>query len=90
LTCNISFREDYTGKILTEAILRAADRNVRVRVLLDDTDVSGRARQIATLGGHPRIEIRVFNPFAYRGSFELIRAVEFTLNASRLDSPNAQ
>lgn len=79
------FREDYTGKILTDAILRAADRNVRVRVLLDDTDVSGHAKQVTVLGGHPHIEVRLFNPFAYRGNSKLIRAVEFMFDASRLD-----
>ena len=79
------FQEDDTGKLLTDAILRAADRGVRVRVLLDDVDVSGRDKQIATLGGHPRIEIRLFNPFAYRGRNPLLRAIEFTLNAQRLN-----
>lgn len=79
------FQEDDTGKLLTDAILRAADRGVRVRVLLDDLDVSGRDKQISTLGGHSRIEIRLFNPFAYRGSNQLLRALEFTLNAQRLN-----
>jgi putative cardiolipin synthase len=79
------FQEDDTGKLLTDAILRAADRGVRVRVLLDDVDVSGRDRQIITLGGHPRIEIRLFNPFAYRGSNPLLRAIEFALDSPRLN-----
>ena len=79
------FQEDDTGKLLTDAILRAADRGVRVRVLLDDVDVSGRDKQIMTLGGHQRIEIRLFNPFAYRGSNRLLRAIEFTLDAPRLN-----
>jgi putative cardiolipin synthase len=79
------FQEDDTGKLLTDAILSAADRGVRVRVLLDDVDVSGRDKQIITLGGHSRIEIRLFNPFAYRGGNPLLRAVEFTLNAPRLN-----
>ena len=35
------FQEDDTGKLLTDAILRAADRGVRVRVLLDDVDPAG-------------------------------------------------
>jgi putative cardiolipin synthase len=79
------FQEDDTGKLLTDAILRAADRGVRVRILLDDSVSRGQTRQIGALDGHPRIEIRLFNPFTYRGDDELVRAVEFMFNASRLD-----
>lgn len=79
------FQDDDTGKLLAAAILRAADRGVRVRVLLDDTVVPGRGRQIELLDEHPRIEVRLFNPFAYRGGIEVLRAAEFLFNASRLD-----
>ncbi len=79
------FREDETGRILTDAMLRAADRGVRVRVLIDDGDTIAGDEQIIALRAHPRIEIRMFNPFAYRGHATLFRALEFMLNASRLD-----
>ena len=79
------FRQDETGQLLTDALLRAADRGVRVRVLVDDGDTLEGDEQIAALGAHPKIEIRIFNPFAYRGHTELFRAVEFAFNASRLD-----
>jgi putative cardiolipin synthase len=79
------FRADETGKLLTEAILRAADRNVRVRVLIDDADKVDGDEQLVTLDAHPRIEIRIFNPFAYRGNEKLPRSVEFLFDAARLD-----
>lgn len=79
------FRQDETGQLVTDALLRAADRGVRVRVLVDDADTLEGDEQIAALGAHPKIEIRIFNPFAYRGHVELFRAVEFAFNASRLD-----
>ena len=41
--------------------------------------------QIAALEAHPNIDVRIFNPFAYRGHSNLLRAVEFMFNASRLD-----
>ena len=41
--------------------------------------------QIAALSMHPQIELRIFNPFVYRGHVELFRAVEFAFGASRLD-----
>ena len=79
------FRGDETGRLLTDALLRAADRGVRVRVLVDDGDTVAGDEQIIALDGHPNVEIRVFNPFAYRGHSRLRRGWEFLLHASRLD-----
>ncbi len=79
------FRGDETGKQLTRAVLHAADRGVRVRVLVDDGETIGGDDQIQALEAHPSVEIRIFNPFRYRGHITLIRFTEFTLNNSRLD-----
>jgi cardiolipin synthase C len=79
------FRQDETGQLLAEALLRAADRGVRVRVLVDDGETLEGDEQIAALESHPQIETRIFNPFVYRGHTELFRAVEFAFTASRLD-----
>ena len=79
------FRGDETGRLLTNALLRAADRGVHVRVLVDDGDTSAGDEQILALAAYPGVEIRVFNPFAYRGHHQLLRAVEFLLHSSRLD-----
>lgn len=78
------YREDDTSRLLTDAILRAADRGVRVRVLLDDLDAAGREARTAALDAHPNIEVRLFNPFAYRGRVRLVQFVELALNAPRL------
>ena len=59
---------DTTGRILTERIVRAADRGVRVRILVDDLNLEGRDAVVAALDAHPNIEIRLFNPFAHRSS----------------------
>ncbi len=79
------FHGDETGRLLTEAILHAADRGVRVRILVDDGETEEGDEQIAKLEAHPSIEIRVFNPFAYRGHNLFFRAIEFSFNAARLD-----
>ncbi len=79
------FRGDETGRLITDALLRAADRGVRVRVLVDDGDTVAGDEQIIALDGHPNVEVRIFNPFAYRGHNKLRRAWEFMLHASRLD-----
>lgn len=79
------FHGDKTGRLLTDAVLHAADRGVRVRVLVDDGETVAGDEQISALAAHASIEIRIFNPFAYRGHTMLFRAIEFTFNASRLN-----
>jgi cardiolipin synthase C len=79
------FRGDETGRLLTDALLRAADRGVRVRVLIDDGETIAGDEQIVALNKHRAIEIRVFNPFAYRGHNRVLRAAEFLSKRSRLD-----
>ena len=57
---------DETGRILAERLIRAADRGVRVRLLVDDMGVGASDESIAAMDAHPNIEIRIFNPFANR------------------------
>ena len=49
-------------RALVDELLKAADRGVRVRILLDDTTSDGLDQVIATLAAHPNIQIRLFNP----------------------------
>jgi putative cardiolipin synthase len=79
------FRGDETGRLITAALLRAADRGVHIRVLIDDGDTIAGDEQILALDGHPSVEIRVFNPFSYRGHARWRRAAEFLFNMRRLD-----
>ena len=57
---------DKTGTLLFEALRRAADRGVRVRLLLDDNNTAGLDTVLAALNSHPNIEVRLFNPFMHR------------------------
>lgn len=57
---------DLTGIFLAQELLLAADRGVRVRLLLDDLDARQRNDAIAALAAHPNIQVRLFNPFASR------------------------
>lgn len=54
---------DEVGKLFIDQLLKAADRGVRVRLLVDDMDMEGRDVGAAVLGAHPNIEVRFFNPF---------------------------
>src|SRR5258708_25224304 len=58
---------DTTGLILADRLLRAADRGVHVRLLIDDHYMTeARDASIASLDAHPNIEIRFFNPLRNR------------------------
>lgn len=68
------YRPDDTGKLLVWHLLDAAERGVRVRILLDDLTTKELDRGLMLLSMHPNISIRLFNPAvsrAYRG-FEFI------------------
>lgn len=58
------YHNDLTGKLLSERLIQAADRGVRVRLLVDDMDLEGRDLNAAILDSHPKIEVRLFNPFS--------------------------
>jgi putative cardiolipin synthase len=57
---------DLTGLTLAHALLEAADRGVRVRLLLDDMDARAKSAGLAALAAHPKISVRLFNPFVSR------------------------
>jgi putative cardiolipin synthase len=58
------YHRDQTGRIFTHQLIKAADRGVRVRLLVDDMDQAGRDLGAAALDQHPNIEVRLFNPFS--------------------------
>jgi len=58
---------DTTGRILADRLIRAADRGVRVRLLIDDHYQNETLdHSIAVLDAHPNIEVRFFNPVQNR------------------------
>lgn len=79
------FRNDDTGQLLALSLLKAADRGVHVRILVDDSETENGDEKLAALQAHPNIELRIFNPFRYRGHLDAIRFAEFMFNSDRLD-----
>lgn len=80
-----SWHLDTTGLLLIDRLLDAADRGVRVRLLIDDIHIFGIDRQIATLNRHRNIEVRLFNPFTFRSRFRVIRLLELLFKLDRLN-----
>ena len=54
---------DVVGSLFIDQLYKAAERGVRVRLLVDDIDQGGRDFGAAVFDSHPNIEVRIFNPF---------------------------
>ena len=59
---------DPVGFLFLGVLLDAADRGVRVRLLLDDIQTQGYDAGMSALDSHPNFEVQIFNPFAGRSS----------------------
>lgn len=59
---------DLSGKLFIDHLIKAADRGVRVRLLVDDMDLAGKDVGASVLDSHPNIEVRLFNPFSRQTS----------------------
>ena len=78
------WRGDTTGHLLLDELRRAADRGVRVRLLLDDGGTAGLDTQLGALDQHPQIEVRLFNPFAQRTPKALGYVTDFSRTQRRM------
>jgi len=70
------WHDDLTGRYLALRLLDAADRGVKVRLLVDDMDARAKDYGFAALDAHPNIQVRMFNPFKSRSG-----PVKFALEA---------
>lgn len=60
---------DSAGRVFAGALLRAADRGVRVRFLLDDVFTEIRDEELLLIDAHPNIDVRLYNPISRRGFY---------------------
>ncbi len=70
-------------QILMDELLAAADRGVRVRLLIDDLNSDGRDYEIGVLAAHPNIQVRLFNPMHLGRSTGLTRTLGRLMNLSQ-------
>ena len=61
------WHRDTTGLLMLQELWNAAERGVRLRMLLDDNGIGGLDPILAVFDDHPNIEVRIFNPFPNRG-----------------------
>jgi putative cardiolipin synthase len=80
------FQNDEAGILMFDRLLKAADRGVRVRLLVDDIAFAAKDRNIAAIARHPNFDIKIFNPGNVRNSlFGLTAATDFLLNFKELN-----
>ncbi len=77
--------QDTTATVLLYDVLQAAQRGVRVRLLVDDMNVSDRESDLAMLARCANVEVRLFNPFSRRGKFGVPRVLELLGDSERLN-----
>ncbi len=76
---------DESGLLLLNRLLSAADRGVRVRLLVDDHHLKGFGRDISIISLHPNIKVRTYNPYQSRLNSRLFRTLEFLIHFDRLN-----
>lgn len=77
--------DDSSSRGLLALVREAAERGVRVRLLVDDVHTGTRDAALATFAAHPGIEVRVFNPFQIRARMGMRRATELLFRSDRLN-----
>lgn len=75
------FDADEVGLFLLDRLLSAADRGVRVRIILDDYLIGFDDTMLSRIDTHPNVEVRIFNPYPNR---YLSRTVQMLTNADAL------
>ena len=77
------YENDVTSRILMHEMKLAADRGIKIRILVDDHGLSSDTSDIMLLNYHPNIQVKVFNPYKYRS--KILKYPQFLFNISRLN-----
>ncbi|MCU4587768.1 phospholipase D family protein [Acinetobacter ursingii] len=72
---------DRVGALALHAIIRAADRGVKVRLLIDDNNAKQMEAVLLALSQHQNIEVKLFNPYRFRK----FRAIDMVLDLKRIN-----
>ena len=71
------WKNDPVGKVLMQRLLAAADRGVRVRVLVDDSMTDPNPEYLAEFGAHPNVELRLYKPFGPKHESVALRWLDY-------------
>lgn len=74
------FSTDNVGLIACDYLVRAADRGVKIRILVDDIMVEAGIKDILTVDSHENITIKIYNPGVNLGKSIYSKVKKFTTN----------
>jgi putative cardiolipin synthase len=79
------WKDDDAGKVMMQRLLAAADRGVRVRVLIDDSMTESNPHYLALFGAHPEVELRLYKPFGPKHKSLVMRWIDYVADLSVLN-----
>ncbi|GMR06624.1 MAG: phospholipase D family protein [Gammaproteobacteria bacterium] len=71
------WKNDEAGKVMIHRLLAAADRGVRVRVMIDDSMTDSDPGYLALFGAHPNVELRLYKPFGPKHKSMVVRWIDY-------------
>ena len=74
------WKNDAAGKVMIQRLLDAAERGVRVRVLIDDSMTESDPHYLALFGAHPNVQVRIYKPFGPEHKSFVVRWVDYLLD----------
>lgn len=75
------WKDDFIGHMMLQELLNAADRGVKVRLLIDDQNGTQLDEALKALAVHPNFEIKLFNPYKYRN----FRAIDYAFRLKNIN-----
>lgn len=76
---------DTSGRAITEALIRAAGRGVRIRALIDGLRIDEKAEPLKTIARHPNMHVRIYNAFRTSFRSDFVRYTELVSDFTRLN-----
>lgn len=60
------WKDDFIGQMILQELLKAANRGVKIRLMIDDQNGTQLDEVLKVLSAHPNFEIKLFNPYKFR------------------------
>ncbi len=79
------WKDDEAGKVFMQHLMAAADRGVRVRVLIDDSMTESDPQYLAKFGAYSNIEVRLYKPFGPKHKSTVLRWVNYVADLKVLN-----
>jgi len=79
------WKDDRVGRVFIQHLMDAADRGVRVRVIVDDSMTDSDPEYLAKFGAYPNIEVRLYKPFGPKHHSYVFRWIDFALDFKLLN-----